>query len=217
MKDDELKDSIREEVRNQLKEEMNQNTALSPVLAPIQSTPAVAGVEPGPEPSANYESAPEGQVPSSECEWVQYEKSQYNASEYLESEWDHKSWMLSTKFYDKPVIKLHELVLKELSLSNLPDAELALIYSIKMDCIEEMLSMGFTDLAKQLLIHMLFRLRLNTSVEGINMIGQYGTSTMTMNVDRSDMKRQILEDQEQDKSPKLGLGGFVGKIRGKKQ
>lgn len=140
-------------------------------------------------------------------EWSKYEKHQYQMSEYLENEWDHKSWMLTTKFYDREIIQLHELVLKELSLSNLPDTELAFIYAVKMDCIEEWLSMGFTELAKQRLVHMLFRLRLLTSVDAVELVGQHGTSTMSMSMDRETAQREGMQEEEQNK-PKFGLSAI---------
>jgi hypothetical protein len=165
-------------------------------------------------PTAPSDTAPTPAEPPFD-EWARYEKSQYNMSEYLESEWDHKSWMLGTKFFDKEVIKLHELVLKELSLSNLPDSELAFIYSVKMDCIEEWLSMGLTDLAKQRLVHMLFRLRLLTSIDGLELVGQHGTSAISMSMDRPETQRAMIEEEEQqNKKPKLGLGSITNRLKG---
>lgn len=149
-------------------------------------------------------------------EWNQYQQQQSTMSEFLESEWDHKSFLLSTKFQDRDsAMKLHELVLKELSLSNLPDFELAMIYSIKMDCIEEWLSMGFYDLAKQRLTHMLFRLNLNKSIEALELMGQHGEASINITRQQQELERMGW-DQDQEKKPKLGLGGITDRLRGKK-
>jgi hypothetical protein len=149
-------------------------------------------------------------------EWVTYENSQHQSTDYLENEWDHRSYLLGTKYYEKDVMQLHELVLKELSLSNLPDTELAFIYSVKMDCIEEWLSMGFYELAQQRLVHMLFRLRLMTSVEALELIAQHGTSAISMSMDRGEMQREGLPDQEQEGRTRLGLGGILNRVKGRK-
>jgi hypothetical protein len=146
-------------------------------------------------------------------EWDEYE-SQKAVADYIDSEWSHKSYLLSTKFVDKDTLKLHDLVLKELSLSNLPDTEIAFIYSVKMDCIEEWLAMGFYDLAKQRLVHMLFRLRLMTSVEGLELIAQHGSSAISMSMDRMMPERDALpEDESQGKKPSIGLKKIINKLR----
>lgn len=150
-------------------------------------------------------------------EWESYEKSQHQTTDYLENEWDHRSYLLGTKYYEKDVMLLHELVLKELSLSNLPDTELAFIYSVKMDCIEEWLSMGFYELAQQRLVHMLFRLRLMTSVEALELIAQHGTSAISMSMDRGEMQREGMQEPEQEHRARLGLGGILNRVRGNRK
>ena len=106
------------------------------------------------------------------------------------------------------MFKLHDLVVKELSLSYLQDTELAMIYAIKMDCVEEWLSMGMTQLAKRRLAHMLFRLRLNTSIEGSELVLQHGTSAVSMSMNREEREREGIPDPDQS-----GGGSGVGAPR----
>lgn len=177
-----------------------------------------SGTPPSPDDPPSHEGG--GETPSqptqpqqSRSEWDDYER-QKGMSDYLDSEWSHKSYLLSTKFIDKEVLYLHELVLKELSLSNLPDTEIAFIYAVKMDCIEEWMSMGFYDLAKQRLTHMLFRLRLMTSVEGLELIAQHGTSAISMSMERLQPEREGMnEEDEQGKKKSLGIKNLVNKLR----
>lgn len=175
-------------------------------------SPAVSVPSSEPLPSELVSVPTEGEFEKNE--WISYEKAQKNPTEYLESEWEHKSWLLTTKFYDEDVMRLHDLVVKELALSNIPDYELAYIFSVKMDCVEEFLSMGFSDLAKQMLVRILFRLRLLTSVEGLELIGQHGTSAISMSMDRQEMPRQNYDEEQQPKKSKLGLGSIVNRLKG---
>jgi len=153
---------------------------------------------------------PKAEPPKSQTDWDKFEKMDESSYDYLESEYDHKAFLLNTKFRDKDVFKLHDLVVKELSLSVLPDSELALIYSVKMDCVEEWLSMGMTQLAKRRLSHMLFRLRLNTSIEGSELVLQHGTSAVSMSMNREEREREGIPDPDapqgtQMKAPRFSL------------
>lgn len=169
------------------------------------------------EPEPPSTSTTDGTMVPEENEWKTYSKRQRMPSEYLENEWEHKSYLLATSFYDKTVMELHDLVLKELALSNLPDYELSYIYSVKMDCVEEFLSMGFPELAKQMLVRIIFRLRLLTSVEGLELIGQHGTSAISMTMDRQDMSRFNPDEEQPQKKSKLGLGSIIDRVKGGKK
>lgn len=137
-----------------------------------------------------------------------------NMSDYLENEYDHKAWILKTNFKDKKSIKLHDLLAKELSLSYLTDHELAFIYSTKMSCVEEWLSMGMTTMAKRSLVQVLMRLRLNTSIDGIETILQHGHSSVSITGEKENSEnRTFRKDDEEKKSPKIGFSKIFNKIR----
>lgn len=144
--------------------------------------------------------------------WERFEEME-TATEYMESEYDHKAWLLGTKFRDIDVFKLHDLIQKELSLSYLPDHELALIYSIEMDCIEEILSMGMVTLAKRLMVHMLVRLKINMSIEGIESILQHGSSTVNISGERDTHEGRAVPEEEQKPKTKIGLSKIAGKLK----
>lgn len=149
-----------------------------------------------PEAQPQEQTEPPQPKPAEQTDWERFEKMDESSYDYLESEYDHKAFLLNTKFRDKEVFKLHDLVVKELSLSYLSDAELALIYAVKMDCVEEWLSMGMTQLAKRRLSHMLFRLRLNTSIEGSELVLQHGTSAVSMSMNREEREREGIPDPD---------------------
>jgi hypothetical protein len=154
--------------------------------------------------------------------WDAYERLE-SATDVVESDPAHRVWLLSSKFFDKPVLKLHDLVLKELALSIIPDGDLAYAYAIKMDCIEEWLNMGFPELAKRRLAHMLFRLQLLRSIEGIERITQGGGTATSMiltpgQLERGDMSSFTHEEGPGLSAPRLsGVGGLVGKLKRKKR
>lgn len=210
-----LKDEIREVIKemliedNLIKKQPPQNIE-TPSSDPENS-------DPPPDPNSSGKSSLPNETKIRELnEWDEYERTQ-GISDYVENEWAHKTYMLGTKFVDKEIIKLHDLVLKELALSNLPDTEIAFIYAVKMDCIEEWLSMGFLDLAKQRLVHMLFRLKLMTSVEGLELIAQHGTSSIAMSMDRLQPSREGFPEDEGEeqkgKKKSIGIKKLVNKLR----
>jgi hypothetical protein len=75
--------------------------------------------------------------------------------------------------------------------------------------------MGFYELAQQRLVHMLFRLRLMTSVEALELIAQHGTSAISMSMDRGEMQREGMQEPEQESKARLGLGGILNRVRRK--
>jgi hypothetical protein len=154
--------------------------------------------------------------PPEATEWEMFQKMGGTMPEVLESDYEHKAWLLSSRFVDKKLFQLHDLIVKELSLANLPDSELALIYSFKMDCIEDWLSMGFTELAKQRLVHMLFRLRLSVSVEGREIILQHGSSNVGMNIPSAEGQYSGMGDRDEDggQRPKFSLRKLFAKAKG---
>jgi len=213
-----LKDEIRSVLKDMLinKENLTDTTPKSTpnmesrVFVPVP-TPQISPEEDQKDESPGTFSKPE----ETQSEWEEYQNTK-GMSTYVDSEWMHKSQLLNTRFVDKETFQLHDLVLSELSLSNFPDTEIAFIFAVKMDCIEEFLSMGFSNLAKQELVHLLFRLRLMTSVEGLELIAQHGTSAISMSMDRLAPERKQLGDNEEEKKRSLGIGKVIGKIRGNK-
>jgi hypothetical protein len=136
--------------------------------------------------------------------------------ESLQSDFEHRAWLLTSRFVDKEGIKLHDLLLKELSLSYLPDAEIAYIYSAKMDCVEEWLSMGMEQLAKQRLTHLLIRLAIMKSVNAKERMLQAGGASTMVNIEGEEFQR--LEDEVEPQGPRgpgfrPNLGGVVSLIR----
>lgn len=165
-----------------------------------------------------YEQAAEDKDKGGESEWEQFQKMGGTMPEVLESDYEHRAWLLSSRFVDMDAIKLHHLVLKELSLANLPDTELALIYSFKMDCIEDWLSLGFTDLAKQRLVHMLFRLKLSVSVDAKELVLQHGSSNVSMAMPMEQQAYTGMSDMQEDSSgqarPRFSIRNLVNKAKG---
>ena len=145
-------------------------------------------------------------------DWEKFEDLAGDSHDYIETPYEQKAWLLTTRFKDKPVMDLRDLVLKELATSYIQDPEQALIYSIKMDCVEEWLSLGFHDLAKSRLVHMLFRLYLAKSIGGIENIAQHGTSSIGMSLDREDRERQPMDQYNEPQQQQQGSGGQRFKI-----
>jgi len=156
----------------------------------------------------------EEEKPKKESEWAKFQKLGINMPDVLESDYEHKAWLLTSKFLDKQNIQLHDLALKELAIANLPDTELALIYSFKMDCIEDWLSLGYSDLSKQRLLHMLFRLRLSVSVDAKELTLQHGQSNVSMTLPMGEQAYTGLSDEEEGggNRPKLNIKKFLRKL-----
>ena len=94
-------------------------------------------------------------------------------------------------------MKIHDLMLKELCLSNIPDTELASIYAGKMDCIESELSMGMTDLAQSRLFRMGVRLNLLRSVGYQESLGQHGHMQTSISMEHEQIERATKQDEEE--------------------
>lgn len=158
---------------------------------------------------SNSTAPPQAQTtkPVEKSDWEKFEDMASDSHDYIETPYEQKAWLLTTRFKDKPVMDLRDLVLKELATAFIQDPEQALIYSIKMDCVEEWLSLDFHDLAKSRLVHMLFRLYLSKSIGGIENIAQHGTSSIGMSLDREDHERQPLEQQNYGDNQQQQQGG----------
>jgi hypothetical protein len=150
-----------------------------------------------------------------ETDWKSYEE-HAETTEFLESEYDHKAWLLSSRLKDEEVVKLHNLIQKELSLSFISDPEMALIYSMQMDCVEEWISMNAFDLAKRGLFKMMVKLRLNLSIDGTEIVLQHGTSSITLTGERGTHEREQIqagEEDEQQGKRKVGISNLFGRIK----
>lgn len=155
----------------------------------------------------------EKEKPKKESEWRSFQKMGMNMPNVLETDYEHKAWLLTSKFLDKPTIQLHDLAIKELRIANLPDTELALVYAFKMDCVEDWLSVGYGDLAKQRLIHMLFRLGLSVSVDAKELTLQHGQSNVSMTLPMSEHQYTGLPEDDEAPKPKINIRKFLGRFK----
>lgn len=151
--------------------------------------------------------------PQKDSEWKTFQKMGMNMPDVLETDYEHKAWLLTSKFLDKPTMQLHDLAIKELRIANLADTELALIYAFKMDCVEDWLSVGYGDLAKQRLMHMLFRLGLSVSVDAKELTLQHGQSNVSMTLPMGEQAYTGLPEDDEAPKPKINIRKFLGRIK----
>lgn len=134
------------------------------------------------------------------------------AEPFIENEFGLKTHLIHSAFRDKKTLKLHDLVMKELCLSNIPDTELASVYAQKMDNIEAWLSMGFTDIAKSRLVRMLFRLQLLRGVLSNEGYMQYGQMSTSMTMERDQIERASPDMEEEPPRRSNPLGGLIRRV-----
>jgi len=174
------------------------------------------------QPPVQTESVPSSIPGLPSSDWDALETSGENYSEVVQSDPEHRVYLLNTRNFDKKKLSLSDLLMKELTISFLPDPEVAFIYAVKMDCTQEWLSMGFTNLAKSRLFRVMSRLQLARSVQGRERVYQGGgTNTSMMLMPPQQERQEYMPMQEEGfQMPKLGGGkgiaGVVGALRNRK-
>lgn len=151
------------------------------------------------------------------------EKSEYDSLDYsddvlqpvVENEYDLKRHIITSSFREKDVLKLQDLMVKELTLSNIPDTQLASIYAGKMDCVASYAGMKWFLVASSRLGNVMFRLQLLRSVGSNDNWGQYGQMSTTATIEREPIERyaQPEEVQEKRSSPLPKIMSVIRKKR----
>lgn len=132
---------------------------------------------------------------SEKSDWEKYSELS-DDDDILTTDYEHKQFLLKQRI-KKDIKNPEDMLTKELQTSFI-DRNIAFIYSIKMTAAEGWRNVGYPQIAKRRMVHLLIRLGLLRSVDGFERILQTAATSAQLDVTSQQLALQQKQTDEKD-------------------